>query len=303
MALNCKHLERLTSLTILYGTLSCDTGLHIGTGEQVAPGASDLPVVKDAVGRPLIPGSSLKGVLRSFAERIVSSLTPVECPVDWTRSQHKFTSCLLHTESHFCLSTCNACKGEFSRKREREEFRDDDEMTNWIRQRTCSVCQFFGSPHLAGRLWVKDAFVSGELLPLEVRNGVAIDRDRRAAAAHLLFDLEVAPPTSAFTVEIRVENADRAELGLLFLVLDQLNEGELRLGGRGSAGLGRVKFQRSQIVHLAADQSNGTAYRARLLNYLLGQDAGALPEDEASALWRDCKACFAQRIREGWSNA
>jgi len=303
MTLNCQHLERLTSLTILHGELSCDTGLHIGTGEHVSPGASDLPVAKDAVGHPFIPGSSLKGVLRSLAERLVSSLTPVECPIDPVRFGQKFTSCLLHTESHFCLSTCQAYKDEFTRKQDRDEFRSDNEMTGWIRQHTCSICQFFGSPYLAGRVWVKDAFVSSEPLPLEVRSGVAIDRDRRAAAAHLLFDLEVVSPTTGFDVEIRVENADRVELGLLFLVLDQLNQGELRLGGRGSAGLGWVQFQRTQVVHLAADEGDDAIYRARLLNYLLGQDVGILPASEADALWQDAKAAFAQRIREGWSHA
>jgi len=262
-----------------------------------------MPVVKDATGRPFIPGSSLKGVLRSFAERVVSSLTSVDCPVDFNRFKHQFTSCLLHTESNFCLSTCQDYKDEFSNKQEREEFNDDDEMTGWICQHTCSACQFFGSPYLAGRVWVKDAFVNGETLPLEVRNGVVIERDRRAAAAHLLFDLEVVPPTSKFTVEVRVENAGGVELGLLFLVLDQLNEGELRLGGRGSAGLGRVKFERAPIVHLSADQSSDTPYRARLLNYLLGQDTCVLSNAETDALWSDCKADFAQRIREGWSDA
>jgi CRISPR/Cas system CSM-associated protein Csm3 (group 7 of RAMP superfamily) len=145
--LSYRHLEGLGSLTILHGTLSCDTGLHIGTGEQVAPGASDLPVVKDASGCPFIPGSSLKGVLRAFAERLVSSLTSVEQEVNLKRFQQQFTACLLHAKSHFCLSTCQDYKETFDSKREHGEFRSDDELTDWIRQHTCSICQFFGSPY------------------------------------------------------------------------------------------------------------------------------------------------------------
>jgi CRISPR-associated RAMP protein (TIGR02581 family) len=302
MALHCRHLERLMSLTILHGTLACETGMHIGTGEQVAPGASDLPVVKDAVGRPFVPGSSLKGVLRSYAERLVNSLMPV-APDDVDRLRNTCTSCILHTESRFCLSTYQKYRDDFSRKRERDEFPSDHAMTDWIRQHTCAVCQFFGSPYLAGRVWVKDAFMTGAAPSLEVRHGVAIDRDRRAAAALLLFDVEVVPPTSTFCVEIRVENADHAELGLLFLILDQLQDGALRLGGRGTAGMGRVTYARSRIVHLAADHHSDATYCAQLLNYVLGQDPGVLPDTAAAALWRDCKAAFGQWIQRGWNHA
>ncbi len=283
---------------ILRGKLLCNTGLHIGTGELAAPGASDLPVTKDAVGHPFVPGSSLKGVLRSFAERIVSSLTTVTYPTD-SNFQKRFTSCLLHTDSYCCLSTCKSYQKDFSRKQERGEFANDGIMTDWILKHTCSVCQLFGSPYLASRVWIKDAFAANEPLPIEVRNGVAIDRDRRAAAAHLLFDLEVVPPTSAFNTEVRVENASFAELGLLFLVLDKLNDGELRLGGRGSVGLGQVKFERGRIVYMGGDV---TVFRAQLLNHLLGRGA-ELTKDDARTLWESCKDAFSQKIREGWSHA
>lgn len=43
------------------GTLTTVTALHIGVGRSTEPIGSDLPVLKDALGRPLIPGSSLKG--------------------------------------------------------------------------------------------------------------------------------------------------------------------------------------------------------------------------------------------------
>ncbi|MEW6448337.1 MAG: CRISPR-associated RAMP protein Csx7 [Bacillota bacterium] len=220
---NCLHLEKLSSLTILQGTLVCQTAVRIGTGDQVIPGGADMPVLKDAAGRPFIPGSSLKGVLRSFAERLVVSLVPVGEKVDYNTFDAKFTSCLLHTESHFCLSTCRALQQEFTSLREKNKLKTDCAITAWIKKRTCSVCRFFGSPYLAGRVWVKDAFVVGEPQPLEVRAGVAIDRDRRAAAAGLLYDLEVVPPGTRFEVEIRAENATETELGLLFLSLEQLD--------------------------------------------------------------------------------
>ncbi|MBL8229011.1 MAG: type III-A CRISPR-associated RAMP protein Csm3 [Bryobacterales bacterium] len=55
---------------ILEADLSCDTGLHIGAGKgSLEIGGADNPVVKDAFGRPYVPGSSLRGKLRSLLEQ------------------------------------------------------------------------------------------------------------------------------------------------------------------------------------------------------------------------------------------
>jgi CRISPR/Cas system CSM-associated protein Csm3 (group 7 of RAMP superfamily) len=48
------------------GTLRLRTALRIGAGRSTAAAEVDLPVIKDAVGRPYIPGSSFKGALRPF---------------------------------------------------------------------------------------------------------------------------------------------------------------------------------------------------------------------------------------------
>ena len=55
---------------ILEGEISCHTGLHIGAGKgSLEIGGADNPVVKDAFGIPYIPGSSLRGRLRSLLEQ------------------------------------------------------------------------------------------------------------------------------------------------------------------------------------------------------------------------------------------
>jgi len=49
--------------------LICKTGLHIGGTETgMAIGGAEGPVIKDSMGRPYIPGSSLKGKMRSMLE-------------------------------------------------------------------------------------------------------------------------------------------------------------------------------------------------------------------------------------------
>ena len=55
---------------VLKGKISCETGLHIGnSSDNIDIGGSDKPVIRDSVNNlPYIPGSSLKGKLRSLLE-------------------------------------------------------------------------------------------------------------------------------------------------------------------------------------------------------------------------------------------
>lgn len=52
------------------GTLNCDTGLHIGSGnDELKIGGIDKYVIKTANNQPYIPGSSFKGKTRSLFEK------------------------------------------------------------------------------------------------------------------------------------------------------------------------------------------------------------------------------------------
>ena len=64
---------------ILEGEIQCHTGLHIGAGKgSLEIGGADNPVVKDAFGVPYIPGSSLRGRLRSLLEQSSGLAVPSE---------------------------------------------------------------------------------------------------------------------------------------------------------------------------------------------------------------------------------
>src|SRR6266446_3662218 len=70
---------KLIGKLILEGELHCETGLHIGAGKgSLEIGGSDNPVVKDAAGRPYIPGSSLRGKIRSLLEQFSGVAVPSE---------------------------------------------------------------------------------------------------------------------------------------------------------------------------------------------------------------------------------
>lgn len=64
---------------IVEGEIQCQTGLHIGAGKgSLEIGGADNPVVKDAFGIPYIPGSSLRGRLRSLLEQTLGLAVPSE---------------------------------------------------------------------------------------------------------------------------------------------------------------------------------------------------------------------------------
>ncbi len=70
---------QLVGKLILSGDLHCETGLHIGAGKgSLEIGGADNPVVKDAFGLPYIPGSSLRGRIRSLLEHALGLTSPAE---------------------------------------------------------------------------------------------------------------------------------------------------------------------------------------------------------------------------------
>src|SRR5947209_867588 len=70
---------KLSGKLILEGEMTCQTGLHVGAGKgSLEIGGSDNPVVKDAFGRPYVPGSSLRGKIRSLLEQSSGLAVPSE---------------------------------------------------------------------------------------------------------------------------------------------------------------------------------------------------------------------------------
>src|ERR1700688_4405078 len=70
---------KLIGKLILEGEMHCETGLHVGAGKgSLEIGGADNPVVKDAQGRPYVPGSSLRGRIRSLLEQATGMAVPSE---------------------------------------------------------------------------------------------------------------------------------------------------------------------------------------------------------------------------------
>src|SRR6202041_248447 len=70
---------KLIGKLILEGEMRCETGLHVGAGKgSLEIGGADNPVVKDAQGRPYVPGSSLRGRIRALLEQTTGMAIPSE---------------------------------------------------------------------------------------------------------------------------------------------------------------------------------------------------------------------------------
>ncbi|GAB4302679.1 MAG: CRISPR-associated RAMP protein Csx7 [Oscillatoriaceae cyanobacterium] len=215
----------------IHGTLWTVTALRIGAGRSSEPIGSDLPVIKDALGRPLIPGSSLKGALRSRLESFLRGINfkPAENP---DRAN----------EDEWLITT------EQMRKL-KEQHKKDRELTLAIAEKTDFVSRLFGSPWVASKLQIRDLNVAKDSWfgQYQERDGVAIERDTETAADGKLYDFQVVPPNTAFEFRAIVENAEPEELGLLVIGLHQLESEQIPLGGGRSRGLGVVKLEVSEM--------------------------------------------------------
>lgn len=166
---------------------------------------------------PFIPGSSLKGVLRSRAEQIVRTLAPDEMDIP----------------------------NPFERGREKEMKNKPGDYRYYASD---PVTQLFGQTYLAGRLRCADAFpVEGRSLRLNERNHVAINRITGATQGTALFNPE-AVEEGTFAAEISLTNFALWQLKLLGWLLQDLDEGYVLLGGSTTRGYGRVRVENVQVV-------------------------------------------------------
>lgn len=264
--------EVFHSRLILRGKLVAESGLHLGAGGSLEPVGSDSPVLRDALGRPYIPGSSLKGVLRSTVERLIRGINPGRSGRVW--------SCDILQES---------CVNPQERKELKEKFEDDERFTQALIEKSCSVCRLFGSPWLASRALIKDLYcTAGWPGQIEVRDGVGIDRDTETAAPRIKYDYEVAPRGIAFDLELVVENAEGWDPGLLFVGLRELDQGRASLGGLTSRGLGRVRLDWREMELIGEGGADLLEYlatgRGKVLRPRPVQEAGDRAKEEEESL-------------------
>ncbi|MEK7404045.1 MAG: type III-A CRISPR-associated RAMP protein Csm3 [Acidobacteriota bacterium] len=222
---------RFIGKLIVEGELNCETGLHIGAGKgSLEIGGADNPVVKDAFGRPYVPGSTLRGKLRSLLEQTSGLAVPAE------------------------LVYLSKRKGQEVRIHQSD--RPDDEICllfgrNPGRMERVSGEGLESSQATPARLTVYDAPLDPESITPQMRENLddeltevksenAIDRITSQANPRTL---ERVPAGARFRVRLVLDVLCEEDKSLLARLVEGLRLLEDdALGGGGSRGSGRIRL-------------------------------------------------------------
>lgn len=207
---------------------------------QATVGGTDMAFVRTyrsgEHSEPFLPGSSLKGMIRSYAEKICRSLHSEPVPV-----------CLPYQKPPMGRSlpvsgqaSCGLCLGKI-----KEDFDIKELPSASAYKVSCATCRLFGSLEFAGRFSVSDGCLTDQFknkFVTEIRDGVAIDRLTGSTAGGAKFDLEVLT-RGEFETHISIRNFERWQVGLIGLILRDMEDSLLRIGFGKSRGLGGFKIE------------------------------------------------------------
>jgi CRISPR-associated protein Csm3 len=241
---------------ILEGEVLCETGLHIGAGKgSLEIGGADNPVVKDAFGVPYVPGSTLRGRLRSLLEQSSGVAVPSE------------------------LVYVSKRRGQEVRIHQSD--RPDDEICLLFGRNPGRVERVTGESGEAGnvtpaRLTIYDApLVVESITPqmrenlddelTEVKSENAVDRITSQANPRTL---ERVPAGARFKLRLVLDVLCEEDKPLAARLVEGLRLLEDdTLGGGGARGSGRVRFQALKLAWRGKDfYSKGAQAEALLDN-------------------------------------
>lgn len=224
------------------GELELVTALRISSGN--ASDETDAPFIRTFDKTPYIPGSSLRGAIRSEVERILASVGETA----------GLNSCTLF-EKDCCAEKARKFLSELDKNERNQEPHakntKNERIAAFAKDTLCDVCKLFGSTVYASRLTIEDALPVGmerNKIPKHIRDGVGIDRDTGAAKDGAKFDYEVIEPVKnglAFLFKMKAENVTSNDKRLLNLILGLLKHG-LHVGGKRAGGLGEIKLREVQ---------------------------------------------------------
>lgn len=201
-------------------TAVIDTALCVGAGGS-SGSLADKPIVRNAEGNLLIPGSQLKGRLRHECEKIARGL-------GWEISESPSPG-----------------KMVIRRDNAPNNFRHREyEVSGYNETYHCLISQIFGDPVLPSRVMFDDLICTedAENLAEFIRPGVTINRRRRTAEENKLYFLETSPPNVSLKFEGQIHllpNCPSYAKPLMLAGFKHIHA----LGGSKSAGLGWLSWE------------------------------------------------------------
>jgi len=184
---------------------------------------STLDYLKDANKIPYIPGTHVKGVMRTEAERILRSIQGINC---WITGDLDIEKDKVSDQNPRRVKTCEALKnGGYG----------------------CDICRIFGVPsgkggkeYREGKIRVTD-FRADKKPTTVSRMHVSIDRDMLSSKSGALHRVQLVPSGSRFTGYIITKKLNETEEKLLKASLYSMVD--YGLGGGRSRGLGSFQLE------------------------------------------------------------
>lgn len=249
----------------------------------VRTGYDFCPYMED--GKFVLPGSSLRGVLRSHAEKIARTLATLNC-VEINDFPAMCPACNPHADTNAPLSSCNSILCKYRKK---DRISPESEVKE---EQLCLACRLFGSSYIGSRLYVSDGYLVNHP-PIKRMDFLAIDRFTGGGREGAKFDAEVLWKPD-FKIRIFLENPKEWELGWLMLLLKDLDDGLLSVGFGQNKWFGNAKIENERIkfgvisdgfvpngLTMKADNSLEGVFRTAIWNF---KEMIAEP-DEPMELW------------------
>jgi CRISPR-associated protein Csm3 len=208
-------------------SLRAEGPLRIGAGRAAPLAPTDLPVITvklDGEPVPYIPGSSLKGVLRSSSELLARSSGLDVCMAGDCARGRKIGNTPLGDALDEAIR------------------RQDEDQQIRVLKEFCLVCKLFGSASYRAHIDLLDAFPIKETVKMGLKSGIAINRRSGAVRRGALFQVEYVGPGAVFKTSIIMTNLPNYAVGLLVGALDMIDAGLVGIGGFKSRGFGRVSI-------------------------------------------------------------
>lgn len=202
-------------------------------------------------GQPLLPASSLKGVLRSTAERILRSCeaeessgpVPFACiPFVQKRASDKKPGEDLKGVARRSIACSQLLEWRDANREQRRgetpaDDEDDELPAPGVYGQLCKACQLFGATTHAGLLRIEDSapgtYERGR------RSHVAIDR-LTGGVGEGPFVEELVLAGQGLAVELSITNFALWQIGLVGLALQEIDRGYAAIGGGTRKGHGQV---------------------------------------------------------------
>jgi CRISPR-associated protein Csm3 len=222
---------KLEKIIEIKGTLELLSGLHIGAGDsEMHIGGTDSPVIKNPhTNLPYIPGSSIKGKMRSLLEWHLG-LVEYSGGRPFGHSHLKLINS--QTKKHAALNLLRMFGISGGDKVDEQSARESGIGLTRLVARDCNL----------NAVWVKDKN-DRNLLVTETKFENSINRIAGTADNPRNFERVPAGAEFDFVIGIKLLDID-SEHELVTMLLTGLKLIELdALGGSGSRGYGRVKFE------------------------------------------------------------